>query len=249
MRQKFAVLLTLSIAVVAVAVITSYSGGRGTTPHKVRQLEEKGKRQKLSFAELAQLAKARGERQVVVPGVATLYPNATTPEELNGSLPEYAVFVAEMVAEKSYLASRLQPGGESPSELIKSWYKFKVLDAISEGRPHPSFAVRELPTELLPVAADEVLVPAEGGTVVIDGVEVTQHEESVARFRRNRKYLLLLSVEPATRVGELAFGPQSVLPLSADGGLDAGQDQHILQRAIKQFHGGSIRQLKAGGRR
>jgi hypothetical protein len=244
MRRKSLVLLTLFVVVGAIAVITSYSGGQGTTPQKIKQLEEKRKRQKLSLPELAELAKAKGENSVTVPGVATLYPNASTPEELNGTLSEYAVVVAEPVQEKSYLSSRPHAEGETPSELITSWYKFRILDVISEGRPHQSFAVRQLPEELLPVGKDEVLVPKEGGTVVIDGVEVTQPEESVAPFRQGRKYLLILSTDPSTGVSELAFGPQSVLPLAADGSLDRGRDHHILQRAIKQFHKGSVGELK-----
>jgi len=244
MRQKSLVLIVLLIAVGAVAVITSYSGSQGTTSQKIKQLEEKGKRQKLSLTELAQLAKAKGEKSVTAPGVATLYPNASTPEELNSALPEYAVFVAEPIQEKSRLSSQTHAEGVSPSELITSWYKFRVLDVVSQGRAHQSFAVRQIPEELLPVGENEVLVPKEGGTVIIDGVEVIQPEESVAGFRRDRKYLLILSVNPSTRIGELAFGAQSILPLAADASLDRGQDRHILQRAIKQFHKGAISQLK-----
>ncbi len=244
MRRTTVSLMVLLVVVGLVVVITSYSGSQGTTPQKIKQLEEKQKRQKLSLAESAQLAKARGEKSVVVSGVATLYPSASAPEELNEALPEYAVFVAEPIQEKSYLSSWPHAGGEAPSELITSWYKFRILDVVSEGRPHKSFAVRQIPEELLPVGKDEVLVPKEGGTVVIDGVEVTQPEESVAPFRRGRKYLLVLSAVPSAGVYELAYGPQSVLPLAADGGLDRGQDQHILQRVIKQFHGGAIGQLK-----
>lgn len=244
MRRKSVALIILFVAVGLVAVITSYSGSQGTTPRKIKQLEEKQKRQKLSLPELAQLARAKGENSVVAPGVATLYPNASTPEELNEALSEYAVFLAVPVREKSSLSSPAHAEGESPSELITSWYKFKVLDVISEGRPHKSFAVRQIPEELLPVAKDEVLVPKEGGTVVIDGVAVTQPEESIAPFRQGRKYLLILSADPSTEVCELAFGPQSILPLAADGGLDRGQDHHILQRVIRQFHKGAIGQLK-----
>lgn len=78
----------------------------------------------------------------------------------------------------------------------------------------------------------------------MEGVEIIQNDETIPRFKKNRKYLLLLSLNPATRIAELALGPQSILPVKDDYSLDSTANQHQLQQAIKKFHGSSLDQLK-----
>jgi hypothetical protein len=244
MRRKSAALIALLVLVtVIITTISSSSRIGGANKQQVEQLKEKEKRQRLTFKEQAQLAKARGQQKVTVPGIATLYPGASSPEELNETLSAYTIVVAQPVQQKSSVSRGGQEGQESPPEMIKSWYRFRILEVIRQSPPAPSFAVREIPREMLPVGGNEILVPKEGGSVLIDGVEVSQRDEDVPDFKLHGKYLLLLSLNPSTRVGELALGPQSVMALNDDGAL-GGHEEHILGRVLNKFHGGSVRKLK-----
>lgn len=88
------------------------------------------------------------------------------------------------------------------------------------------------------------MVHSEGGAVTIDGVEVIQNDSSVPPFQPGARYVLVLSVNPSTRVGEMALGLYGFLPINPDHPLDAGRDHHYLQQIIKKRHGGSLRQLR-----
>lgn len=94
------------------------------------------------------------------------------------------------------------------------------------------------------MASDEFVIPTEGGLLTIEGVEVEQKDQSIPRFKKSRRYLLLLSLDLSTRIAEIALGPQGVLPMNSDNTFDKREDQHILQRTIKSFHNGSLDQVK-----
>lgn len=241
MKRNSLILVAFLVFTGAVTSITSSSISDNANNKKIKQLEEKKKRERLTLEEEAELTKAKGRQKVVVPGVATLYPTASSAEELNEALATHTIIIAETTQKKSHVH---KVGRESPSESIKSWNKFRIIEVLHQAPPAPSFAVREIPQELLPVGSDELLVPTEGGAVLIDGVEVVQRDEDVPAFKLDGKYLLLLSFNPSTRVGELALGPQSIIALNGDETPADNQDDNLLQHALKRFHGGSVRQLK-----
>ena len=240
-NQKRILVFTL-IALVGASVVGAVvlSAKRKTqAPQLPRQtmaeLEEKEKHHTLSLKETAELTKARGKNRAILAGVPVLYPGAEDPEELDQILSRYTIIVGEMITERIYVGEH---------ERISSWCRFRVVDMITQAPPH-SFASRTIPTDLLPIAENEFIIPREGGSVTIDGVEIVQHELAVIEFQRSQKYLLLLSLDPATKIAELALGPQSVLPIKGDGTLDLRQQEHILQRALALHHRASIGQLKA----
>ena len=233
----FMLVVVLSVSVFGVIALNARRKNPPQQPSQQRilELEEKEKHHQLSLAELAQLTKARGKNRAILPGVPVLYPVAEYPDELDQILSKYTIIVGELIMEKSYVDEH---------EKISSWSKFRVLDTIAQVAPLYSFASRTIPSDFPPIAEDEFVVPRLDGAVTIDGVEIVQHELAVAEFRRSQKYLLLLSLDPATKIGELALGPQSVLPIKGDGTLDSRQQEHILQRALTVHHRASIGQLK-----
>ncbi len=233
----FVLVAVLSVSVFGVIALNARRKNPPQQPSQQRilELEEKEKHHRLSLGDLAELTKARGKNRAVLPGVPVLYPGAEDPEELDQILSRYTIIVGEMITERSYVGEH---------ERISSWCRFRVVDMITQAPPH-SFASRTIPTDLLPIAENEFIIPREGGSVTIDGVEIVQHELAVIEFQRSQKYLLLLSLDPATKIAELALGPQSVLPIKGDGTLDLRQQEHILQRALALHHRASIGQLKA----
>jgi hypothetical protein len=202
---------------------------------QLKVLEEKEKRDSLTITERVELAKIRGKKQVLAQTIVTLHPVAATPEEVEQLLPKYTIVLAEAVGEFGYF---------SDSRSIMSWYTFRTIDVLSQAPPQQTFAVRQIPEQLLPLKDDQFLVPTKGGTATIDGVEVIQNDQTIPRFKKSRKYLLLLSLNPSTRIAELPLGPQSILPVNPDNSLDRGANVHLLQQAIMRFHNSSLDQLK-----
>jgi hypothetical protein len=199
------------------------------------ELEEKEKKDATSLREKIELAKIRGQKKVDAQTTVSLYPVAKTKDEMDRLLSSYSVILVDPIAERGYL---------SDQQTLQSWYKFKIVDTIIQSAPRRSFAERQIPPDVLPVNLDELMVPLEGGTIVVDGVEVTQRDQSLPRIDKSKRYLLLVSFDPTSRIAELALGGQSILPVNSDNSLNSDSDKHLLQQTIKKFHNGSLDQLK-----
>ena len=235
--------IALTLVVVAVVKTAPTRQPQKLSPEQVAELEGKERSGRINLRERARLAKAKGKQQLVVPAVATNYLGMpASPEALHRTLHGYTVVVVQLTERKSYM----------PDEgVIRTWNKFRVVETLHRAPPRPSYVTRpEVPREFLPLGEDEIVVHSEGGTVDLDGVEVTQHDASLPTFRKAHKYLLALSLDPSTRVGEIEMGPHSLLPLNPDGTLDPRRDRDYLQQVLKTRHGGSFEQLKKnlGGR-
>ena len=232
--KKSIILVSVLLAVAALGLTTLSQRSSRSSP-QLEELEQKENRRSMTIKERVELAKLRGKKQVIVPGTISLHPVVKTADEMDKTLSSYSLVLAERIGEIGYLGN---------SNTINSWYKFRLVDLITQAQPGPAFARRELPRELFPVKNDEILVPIPGGTVTLDGVEVTQRDQNFPPFDQTKRYLLLVSFDPSTKVAELALGSQAVLIVNADNSLDAHFDHQLLQQAIKQFHNGSLDQLK-----
>jgi hypothetical protein len=232
MKAKLLIVLVFVLIVTAIGIKTT---SQSLSNRQLKDLEEKETRQALTIVESVELAKIRGRKEVTAPGFVSLQPGAQSPEELETLLPQYSIILAEVVDEFGYL---------SDPRTIMSWYKFRTIDVISQAPPRQSFVERQIPDQLRQLRDDEFLIPAAGGAAILDGVEVTQSDATIPRFKKSQKYLLLLSLNPATRIAELALGPQSILPVNADHTFDKKMNPHLLQQTIVKFHNGSMDQLK-----
>lgn len=239
MRDKVIVLIALVLVLTTVVFIRTAPQGRHEqlSQQQVAELEKKERNGNIDFKERVQLAKARGKQQLVVPSLSTLYLGlATSPKGLDQKLLSYTVVIAQLVEKQSYM----------PDEaVIRTWNKLKVIDTLSQAPPRPTyFSWPAIPEELLSVKEDEILVHTQGGTVTIDGVEVSENDADVPAFRNDHKYLLVLSFEPSTKIGWLELGPEGLLAINPDNTLDASKDGYMLQQVLKRHHGGSINKLK-----
>ena len=232
--MKVKLLITATLVLIIVGIITTTSQSQKQFNQQLLELEEKEKLGTIKLKERVRLAKAKGQTRIQGSGMVSLYPVARTPEELNQLLDKYTIVVAQPIAEKGYVDN---------SENIRSWQKFKILEMLSQALPLPSFVSLTVPEELSPIKDDEFVIHREGGRVTIDGVEVTGSEENIPELKKSRKYLLLLSLNPSTRVAQLVLGPQSILPVKSNDILDP-QSGHILGYVLETFHGNSLSKLK-----
>ena len=237
MKFKIIAFIAAILLLAGALVVAARRAPQQLLQQQLAELQEKEKSGRIKLSERARLAKARGEDEVTIPGTVSLYPTATSPEELNQILPNYTVVIARPVGQKGYVGSE---------EAIRSWHKFQILKTISQAPPAPNYTSLTPPQELLPVGDDEFLVHRAGGTVTVEGVEITAPEEGVTTFRKSQKYLLVLSLNPDTRIAQIALGGQSVLPIQPDDTPYADKHQgHILQRTLREFHENSVERLAA----
>lgn len=230
--------LVLGIAIVVVVRPTAQREQRQVSQQRVVELEQRERSGRLHFRERVELARARGQRQLVVPAVINNYSldMPASPDAADQVLPNYTVVLAQLIEKKSYMRDDVIGG---------TWNKFRIIETLSQAPPQPSHGTwSNIPEEWLPARDNEILMHSHGGTVTIDGVEVKMNDSSVPPFQQGRRYVLVLSLDPSTRVGEMALGLYGFLPINLDDTLDARRDQHYLQQVIKTHHGGSIGQLR-----
>lgn len=158
--KKPLIVISFLLVLVGIGVKTISQIPRQESERRTTELEEREKRDSLTIKERVELAKIRGKKQIVAPGFVSLHPVAATPEEIEQLLPRYTIVLAESVEEFGYL---IDP------RTIMSWYRFRIIDVLSQAPPQQTFAVRQVPDQLLPIKEDELLVPTAGGSATLDG--------------------------------------------------------------------------------
>jgi len=186
---------------------------------------------------VAKKAKKEGKQKVVIRAPLALYVSVNSLEE---ALDNFDVIVVEVVGSKS---------SKSSPHNIQTWYRLRVLETI-HSRP-----VRECPScpspgsppqDMLPVKADEILVPKYGGGLKVDDVDVVSVDPDFPELSPSQKYLLFISLDHSHRVGALTMGPQSVFTVENDGSIKPLDGRHHpLKDNIWQQGGGHVDKLKA----
>ncbi len=167
-------------------------------------------KEKHSLKARAKRAAAEGKRKVVSLGPIENYAGRNI--DLDTALKIYSVVIAQPVENGSYAVD---------TDNIDTWYKFRLLETLSA---RPAFLcdtcppAREIRQEAEPLRADEFVIITSGGTVNVDGVEITLQNHALPPFVMGQKYLLFVSFNPA-RVTTLGGGPAGVFVVKEDGQL------------------------------
>jgi hypothetical protein len=166
-----------------------------------------------SIASLAQRAKNQGKTKVAAPGLILDYAGGNIGSD--EALQNYSVVIAEPIDRKSYIS-------DSADE-IGTAYKFRVLDILSQrnavfcnGCPR----VNDVSGKLPPALYNEFLLESSGGTVAVDGVEVTMPSGGMPKFEDGQRFLMFISYAPggmATLIG----GPSGLFRITSDESLEA----------------------------
>jgi len=190
-----------------------------------------------SLKEIARRSKEEGRTKVTVPAPWVNDPGMST--KVDEALQNYSVVVAEMIASKSYVFDAYS---------IQTWYKFRITDTLSktDAEHCPTCPdVPEPPKDFTPISADEFLFATGGGTVDIDGVEVTMNDRSLPVFESGKKYLLVISLT-RTGVALLGAGPAGVFQVADDDKLEAvNRRNYALQAEIRDRFNGKLSELKS----
>jgi hypothetical protein len=225
------------LAAVACVILLIGLGATGLL-HNSRQKNDTLKwADKNSLKEIARRSKEEGRVKVTVPGPFIEDPGMNM--KVDEALRDYSVVVAEVIASKSYAFN---------SDGIRTWYKFRITDALSERNMEycPTCPeIPEAPQDLSPINSDEFLLATGGGTVNIDGVEVTVNDRSLPAFESGKKYVLVISMT-SSRVALLGAGPSGVFRVADDEKLEAiNKLNYPMQAEISQRFAGKLSELKS----
>jgi hypothetical protein len=193
-----------------------------------------------SIIQQVAIAKERGERRIQISVPPSSAPEYKSVNNLDEAISNYAIVIARPVARQSkYLVYT-----------ISTWYKFKVIENISDKTFSDRSDHADAPKELLPVQPDEILIPKGGGDLVIDGVEVICDEPGFPQFEMSRTYLLFVKPDPFSskfgRIGAFTLGPKGVFVVRSDGMIEpVTQQSHALKSELEKLYGNSLERIKA----
>lgn len=136
----------------------------------------------------------------------------------------------------------------SDGNVIMRWYKLKVSEVITK---QPSVSrgpslEQYAPPEMLPVGADEVLLPSDGGEMTFNGITVIQRSAIGFRLQPNHSYVLCVYLESSGAIAQLAAMTEGVFEIDSDGSslLPMGGQDHPLVKDIHQRTGNSLEFLR-----
>jgi hypothetical protein len=184
----------------------------------------------------AQQARERGKTKVTVTAPVGLYASVHTLDE---ALSIYTAVVVEPIASQVVAADATH---------IATWHKLKILERLNT-HPLPEGDAEEVPAELQPVGSDEVVVRAPGGTLTIDGVEVTSEDKEFPALVTGKKYVVFLRPDASGKYALLQLGAPGVYTM-ADSKLEPLTERpNLLGEDIHLVTGGSLEFLRAVGAR
>ena len=235
---------TKLLAAVAVVILLFGLGASGLLNTGTQKKDNVGWEEKRSLEELenrslkaiARRMKAEGKGKATIPGYRVDYPGMEM--TLDEAVRDYSVVVGELIESKGY---------SSNSYGIRTWYRFKITDPISE--KHADFCPAcpeppEIPEDFSHPGPDEIVLATGGGVLNVDGVELTMINNPLLKFENGKKYVLVVSIAPS-RVDLLGAGPAGVLRVDENERLEAiDKGSWPMHAEILQRFSGNLNRLK-----
>ena len=157
-----------------------------------------------SLQQLANDARAQGVNELFQT-VSAIHVGVDGVDE---AVSHYSVVVAQPVAQSTHITDPYT---------FMTWYKFRVYETLSSRPYECSDCSTDQPfDDLLPTNADEILIPDQGGRVVVDGVTFNKGENLVPTYDMNSTYLLFVDVDSMRKIGSVRVGPVGVFIINGD---------------------------------
>lgn len=222
------------IAAIAVVILLVVLGATGILRSGSPKKDPVKWEEKNSLKEKARRGKAEGKTAITVPGFWIDHP--ATNMKLDTALQDLSVLVAEVVTSKSY---------PFHSSGVTTWYKFRILEPLTEKfeKYCPTCPVPDVPEDFSPINTDEFLLPTSGGTINVDGVDVTVDRGSEPVFESGQRYLLVLRLRQS-RVAALGAGSAGIFRVEENEKLEAFDKASPIQAEINRRFSGSLSKLK-----
>jgi hypothetical protein len=144
---------------------------------------------------------------------------------------------------------------------LKTWYKFRVDEDltrkvdIADSSPVP--AEMEVPSSLLPLAKDEIVVIGRGGTLMVDGVLVKVSVADEPSLEMNHRYLIFVdssrgsSGTPSNKVFWFNFTDDSLFYVGSDNDTltPVWKAHSLIQNERKQRFHNSLARVRLAAQR
>ena len=127
---------------------------------------------------------------------------------------------------------------------IMTYYKFRVLESLSEKHFRKTAVPENLPSGLSSLKNDEIYVLEGGGSVIIDGVKVTQKGEY--EYSPSERYLLFISKNSSQTLAIVSAGKYGIFRVKPNDSLESiVEGSTPLKRDLSERHAEDLKQLRA----
>ena len=179
-------------------------------------------------------AKARGDKVVELAVIGC----GSDIGSLRAALSRDTVVLADLVGKKTY----------EDTYGLRTWYRFKTRETlVKHPLPRLPFSFADAPSDMVPIAEDELLIQESNGQMEIDGVTVTQFSNG-ARYVEGQTYLLFLWIDPSKRTAiRSGSDPLGVFLVDNSGNLSPYIDRsHPFTTALAKRFNSSLNDLREG---
>jgi hypothetical protein len=231
-KAKVIILATLALTAATIGLQKSHSLTKSRVP-----LSQQDPSAMTGLEWRASQAQAGGQTEVNLIADRVMY---TYVQGLDEAINNYTIVVAQPILQKGY--------PDSVSENVETWYKFSVSEYISRKPPTSCTGCSppsNPPADLLPLNANEILVPRSGGDLVINGVTIISVDAQFPSFLHSQQYLLFLDLDPSTGVGAVKVGPIGAFAISGDQLVSLYGDSHPLKDELESRYGNSLSALRS----
>lgn len=240
MKFKAVVAAALVCSAIVVVVAQSSSQNRqNPTSQEVAQLEGKEQKGGMTLKERARLARSRGQQKLTLDR-----PNDPVIEftDFESALSNHTAVIAQPTASTSYI---VEGNGLNSLDEIVTCYKLKTLEKLSESARSEYPAPGGATSPLRPLAEGEFITCHVGGTVNVEGVEVTAKKPKYPSLSLDKSYLLFVKFDATGQVANMPMGSMVSLPLNEDGTFELTDWQPgLLKEKVGNQYGRSVEHLK-----
>lgn len=230
--MRFAILLSVSVILLLITSIWRTNSnsqqlqGYGTLGQQARE-------DPTSLRARLKKAKPNANNEVVFGAPEPILADVSSLDE---ALANYSVIIALPIDAMSI---------QTDPRNIVTYYKFRVLEKLSQKHLPLTGVPENLPSELPPLKDNEIYVLEGGGSVVIDGIKVTQ--KALYEYSLSEKYLLFISKNSSETVAMVSLGKYGVFRVKANDNdtlEPISPEVTPVARDLKEHHANKISRLK-----
>ncbi len=193
------------------------------------------KKERGTLAWYAEVAKEKGQQEVIIPAPVVSY---AVPRSFEEALAYYSLVVVEPLDHKTHFDDRS----------VTTWHKFRLIEELSTPTETCTYCpdIGEAPADMLPLHKHEFVTPKSGGEVEIDGIRIVSSDTEFPRFEKGKRYLLFISFGTQKTVAALRMGPWGAFTMDENDRLKAVNEkfQHPVKAELTSGVDNSLNRLR-----
>jgi hypothetical protein len=242
MSMKTIIVILGAVVLTAATVIAARNIGR-LTSYQLHDSSQGNSREvvptnkKLEW--YARQTKAKGENAITLSAPFIDYPGNSMSTHIDEAMSAFSTLIVEPIKQEVVATE----DGD-----ILTWYKFETIESLSEHNPYPCAECPTPPVDFYPIKDNEFAMATYGGTVTIDGVNLTMVDPTFPQLKLRKRYLLFIS-RGASGIATIGVGPNGVFEVGPNGSLTPiNRNPHSIKDDITRRFGKSLSKVREHAR-